>query len=166
MEKGPQKKKTLQAEDISLPLRRELAVQLEERYGWHPQVQRSLADMEVHVLLAADGLFIIEVPLLVQRRGLGGGLPQPGMKQVDAWAMGRTIDPQPGDVVLDPMCGKGTLLLEAAIWWPEARYVGCDTDEAQLEACQQNAAYIGAEVATHLADVPEAWESELLRKGS
>ncbi|CAE7222894.1 THUMPD2, partial [Symbiodinium sp. CCMP2456] len=53
----------------------------------------------------------------------------------------------------DPMCGKGTLLLEAAIWWPEARYVGCDTDEAQLEACQQNAAYIGAEVATHLADV-------------
>ena len=33
----------------------------------------------------------------------------------------------PGDVVLDPMCGKGTLLAEAAIWWPEGRYIGCET---------------------------------------
>ncbi|CAE7390522.1 THUMPD2 [Symbiodinium natans] len=139
--------------DISLPLRRELAVQLEERYGWHPQVQRGRADMEVHVLLAHDGQVGIEVPLLVQRRGLAGGLPQPGMKQVEAWAIGQTLNLRPGDVVLDPMCGKGTLLLEAAIWWPEARYVGCDADAAQLEACRENADYLGVQVATHVADV-------------
>ena len=41
-------------------------------------------------------------------------------------ALGPTIT-SPGDVVLDPMCGKGTLLAEAAIWWPEGRYIGCET---------------------------------------
>eukprot|EP00435_Cladocopium_sp_Y103_P034242 s1348_g8.t2 len=104
-----------------------LAVQLEELQGWQPEVKRSEAELELHVMLGLDGRILLEVPLLVQRIGLLGGLQQPGMKQVEAWAVAKSLDIQPGDVVLDPMCGKGTLLAEAAIWWPEGRYIGCET---------------------------------------
>ncbi|CAL1154733.1 unnamed protein product [Cladocopium goreaui] len=139
-------------EDLSLALRRALAVQLEELQGWRPEVKRSEAELELHVMLGLDGRILLEVPLLVQRIGLLGGLQQPGMKQVEAWAVAKSLDIQPGDVVLDPMCGKGTLLAEAAIWWPEGRYIGCDTDALQLESCRENHRHLRVEVETHLAD--------------
>ena len=43
-----------------------------------------------------DGRILLEVPLLVQRIGLLGGLQQPGMKQVEAWAVAKSLDIQPG----------------------------------------------------------------------
>eukprot|EP00913_Durusdinium_trenchii_P017983 g16900.t1 len=112
--------------DVSLPLRRALATQLEETFGWTPEVVRSEAEMELQVVLGEDGRILVEIPLLVQTRGLSGGLPFPGMKQVEAWVLAKALQLQPGEVVLDPMCGKGTLLCEAAIWWPEASFIGCD----------------------------------------
>ncbi|CAJ1403178.1 unnamed protein product [Effrenium voratum] len=138
-------------EDLSLKLRRALALRLEASRNWAPEVLRSAADLELHVVLGAGGKVLLEVPLLVQQRGLAGGLPQPGMKQVEAWAVAKSLDIQAADLVLDPMCGKGTLLAEASIWWP-ARYVGCDTDAAQLAACRENHRYLSAEVETHVAN--------------
>eukprot|EP00930_Biecheleria_cincta_P030363 TRINITY_DN21031_c0_g1_i1.p1 TRINITY_DN21031_c0_g1~~TRINITY_DN21031_c0_g1_i1.p1 ORF type:complete len:363 (-),score=64.31 TRINITY_DN21031_c0_g1_i1:94-1182(-) len=142
------------AEDISLPLRRELALCLEKLHGWVPEVHRSAADLELQVILCNDGNIVLEVPILVQRRALGlaGGLPRPGMKQVEAWAIAKSLEPLRGEVVLDPMCGKGTLLAEAANWWPDAHYVGCDSDWSQLEASQENFAYLSVHVETHLAN--------------
>jgi len=46
--------------------------------------------------LGLDGRILLEVPLLVQRIGLLGGLQQPGMKQVEAWAVAKSLDIQPG----------------------------------------------------------------------
>ena len=43
-----------------------------------------------------------------------------------------------GDVVLDPMCGVGTTLIEAAVERPDAFYIGADVDSRQLEACADN----------------------------
>eukprot|EP00510_Aplanochytrium_minuta_P009401 CAMPEP_0184055830 /NCGR_PEP_ID=MMETSP0956-20121227/7404_1 /TAXON_ID=627963 /ORGANISM="Aplanochytrium sp, Strain PBS07" /LENGTH=264 /DNA_ID=CAMNT_0026349717 /DNA_START=772 /DNA_END=1566 /DNA_ORIENTATION=- len=37
------------------------------------------------------------------------------------------------------MCGKGVPLIEAAICWPEAHYVGCDSNLLQLELAKENA---------------------------
>ncbi|XP_027721167.1 THUMP domain-containing protein 2 isoform X2 [Vombatus ursinus] len=37
-----------------------------------------------------------------------------------------------GAVVLDPMCGLGTILLEAAKEWPNASYLGADVSDSQL----------------------------------
>eukprot|EP00434_Breviolum_minutum_P044126 symbB.v1.2.039372.t1/scaffold6512.1/size17487/1 len=140
-------------DDVSLALRRELALCLQEQHGWVAQVKRSKADLELHVLLGLDGRILLEVPLLVQRIGLSGGLPQPGMKQVEAWAVAKSLKLEKGDVVLDPMCGKGTLLAEAAIWWPEAHYIGCDTSTEQLEACRENHRHLRVELEMHVADV-------------
>ena len=38
-----------------------------------------------------------------------------GMHHVEAWAIARSLDVQPGETVLDPMCGKGTILAEAGL---------------------------------------------------
>ncbi|CAK9099342.1 unnamed protein product [Durusdinium trenchii] len=139
--------------DVSLPLRRALATQLEETFGWTPEVVRSEAEMELQVVLGEDGRILVEIPLLVQTRGLSGGLPFPGMKQVEAWVLAKALQLQPGEVVLDPMCGKGTLLCEAAIWWPEASFIGCDVEAQQLEKCLANHRYLGlTELVVHQAD--------------
>ncbi len=45
---------------------------------------------------------------------------------------------QPGDVVCDPMCGLGTILIEAAKSWPLATYLAMDKDPLQLEGCSEN----------------------------
>ncbi|XP_037984627.1 THUMP domain-containing protein 2 isoform X2 [Motacilla alba alba] len=43
-----------------------------------------------------------------------------------------------GALVLDPMCGLGTILLEAAKEWPEACYWGADISDSQLEGADGN----------------------------
>nr|XP_014348306.1 PREDICTED: THUMP domain-containing protein 2 [Latimeria chalumnae] len=43
-----------------------------------------------------------------------------------------------GAVVLDPMCGLGTILIEAAKEWPNAHFVGVDIDELQLQGACRN----------------------------
>lgn len=45
---------------------------------------------------------------------------------------------QAGSLVLDPMCGLGTILLEAAKEWPEAYYWGADISDSQLEGADGN----------------------------
>ncbi|WP_350274355.1 methyltransferase domain-containing protein [Kribbella sp. HUAS MG21] len=57
-----------------------------------------------------------------------------------AAAMARLAGLAPGQDVLDPFCGAGTLLLEAQLLEPRARYVGLDRDPAALAAARDNAA--------------------------
>lgn len=56
-----------------------------------------------------------------------------------AAAMARLAQLAPGQVVLDPFCGAGTLLLEAHELEPRARYVGLDRDPAAIAAARANA---------------------------
>lgn len=56
-----------------------------------------------------------------------------------AAAMTRLADIGPGHTVLDPCCGAGTLLIEAALAHPEAaRYQGYDIDPTALAAARAN----------------------------
>ncbi|GAA4564135.1 methyltransferase domain-containing protein [Planotetraspora kaengkrachanensis] len=57
-----------------------------------------------------------------------------------AAAMARMAGIRPGDTVLDPCCGAGTLLAEAAAQQPEARYVGVDLSAEAVRAAQGNTA--------------------------
>ncbi|XP_025750439.2 THUMP domain-containing protein 2 isoform X2 [Manacus vitellinus] len=60
------------------------------------------------------------------------------MKQC-GWRAGlRDPDLEAGAFVLDPMCGLGTILLEAAKEWPEACYWGADISDSQLEGADVN----------------------------
>ncbi|GAA3927083.1 methyltransferase domain-containing protein [Actinomadura viridis] len=56
-----------------------------------------------------------------------------------AAAMAQLAGIQPGHTVLDPCCGAGTLLIEAAHLHPDARFQGFDNDPAALQAARTNA---------------------------
>ncbi|MBB5835210.1 methyltransferase domain-containing protein [Kribbella italica] len=59
-----------------------------------------------------------------------------------AAAMAQLAGLEPGQVVLDPFCGAGTILIEAQRLEPGAEYVGADHAEASLRAAERNAASI------------------------
>ncbi|MFI0418304.1 TRM11 family SAM-dependent methyltransferase [Spongiactinospora sp. 9N601] len=60
-----------------------------------------------------------------------------------AAAMARLADIRPGDVVADPCCGAGTLLIEAARLQPDAVPRGYDLDPTALHAARANASAAG-----------------------
>ncbi|MFV2109746.1 methyltransferase domain-containing protein [Micromonospora sp. LOL_015] len=64
-----------------------------------------------------------------------------------AAAMALLADVRPTDSVLDPCCGTGTILIEAAELAPRARLIGMDHDPRALAAATANAAQM-ATVAT------------------
>lgn len=47
-----------------------------------------------------------------------------------------------GDVVLDPMCGAGTLLIEAYMTQPYAIYLGGDHDSGQITKSVSNTQHL------------------------
>uniref|UniRef100_A0A663N5B1 U6 snRNA (guanine-N(2))-methyltransferase THUMPD2 n=1 Tax=Athene cunicularia TaxID=194338 RepID=A0A663N5B1_ATHCN len=61
-----------------------------------------------------------------------------GLRSTIAWAMASLAEISAGAFVLDPMCGLGTLLLEAAKEWPVTCYWGADISDSQLEGADVN----------------------------
>ncbi|XP_037663243.1 THUMP domain-containing protein 2 isoform X2 [Choloepus didactylus] len=55
-----------------------------------------------------------------------------GLRSTVAWALASLAEIKAGAFVLDPMCGFGTILLEAAKEWPDVYYVGADVSDSQL----------------------------------
>jgi len=115
-----------------------LASALERVHSWKPQVR--CPDFEVRLLLN-DAEVLVDVPLLVQPAvPTGGGqLVEAGLAAPVAWALARSAELKPGERVLDPMCGKGVILIEAALSWPSCKYLGSDLDEEQLSGARRNA---------------------------
>ncbi|MBF6329591.1 methyltransferase domain-containing protein [Nocardia transvalensis] len=55
-----------------------------------------------------------------------------------ASAMAHLADIRPGNQVLDPCCGAGTLLIEASLLQPTASYTGFDLNPTAIQAAQRN----------------------------
>jgi len=96
-------------------------------------------DLEVRVLLS-DADVLVDLPILVQSSVRTGGseVCAAGMSAHVAWALARCAELQPGERVLDPMCGAGVILVEAAMCWPNCSYIGVDIDESQLLCASSN----------------------------
>ncbi|CAL1134105.1 unnamed protein product [Cladocopium goreaui] len=120
---------------------------LAEAMDW--QVDLHDYDLEVVVHLNDDHL-IVGLPLL-ERSGQQAQFALPGLSQPVAWAMARTVEPLCGEVVIDPMCGSGIVLFEAAQCWQGAYYLGFDQDRQQLERSTSNLKLLAADVAQSLS---------------
>jgi len=60
-----------------------------------------------------------------------------------AHCIGRRANIQPGDVVLDPCCGSGTIPIECAMCWKGAVYCGGDIDPESVKRSYTNAKHCG-----------------------
>lgn len=69
-----------------------------------------------------------------------------------AAALARLAAPQPGEQVLDPFCGDGTIAIEAALAFPAAHLAGSDIDQTRLANAERNAARAGAHVSWRRQD--------------
>jgi tRNA (guanine6-N2)-methyltransferase len=84
-----------------------------------------------------------------------------------AAAMAWLAQPQPTDVVLDPMCGAGTLVIERALLGPLARATGGDIRPEAVEMARRNARAAGIAADWHEWDarslpLPDAGVTTLL----
>ena len=73
-----------------------------------------------------------------------------------AAALARLTAPAGGEHVLDPFCGDGTLAIEAALAYPDARVTGTDIDPARVANARANAQRAGVAVEFAVADAGEA----------
>eukprot|EP00927_Polykrikos_kofoidii_P022498 TRINITY_DN20973_c0_g1_i1.p1 TRINITY_DN20973_c0_g1~~TRINITY_DN20973_c0_g1_i1.p1 ORF type:complete len:966 (-),score=113.98 TRINITY_DN20973_c0_g1_i1:97-2574(-) len=116
-----------------------LAARLTKTRGWRAQVRQP--DLEVRVLLG-DADLLVDFPMLFQPavRVGGGEICDAGMSPHVAWALARSAEPRAGECLLDPMCGRAVILIEAATTWPELHCCGVDLDAQQLLGAERNVA--------------------------
>ena len=60
------------------------------------------------------------------------------VKRIASFFLVRSLYIQQGDKILDPICGRGHFLVEAAKYWPSASYYGVDTSIPHLEHAEMN----------------------------
>lgn len=65
------------------------------------------------------------------------------MNATVAHAMALLTAPHPDDIVFNPCCGSGTLLIERGLIAPAARLLGCDIEPAVLACARENALAAG-----------------------
>ena len=97
-------------------------------------------ELDLRVLLEDDwallGLRLGALPL--HRRAYKVASRPGSLKPPVAYCLGLLAALAPGDVVLDPACGAGTILVEAAALVPSGVVCGGDLDPSALETAQAN----------------------------
>lgn len=73
--------------------------------------------------------------------------------------------PKPDEVVLDPMCGTGTLLIERGTLLPTKAAFGFDIDRDAVSLARANAERAGIEIKCELGDTTQSRTLTSLRRG-
>lgn len=137
-------------------IKRNVAAAISAQYGLHYTADDRLADLNLRVFieheLAYVGLRLAKSPLhergykVVERAG--------ALKPSVAAAMLRLAGVQPGARLLDPCCGSGTIVIEAALAGCAAQ--GGDSDPEAVAAARANAQAAGRAVPL------EVWDAQAL----
>ncbi|XP_066055532.1 THUMP domain-containing protein 2 [Chamaea fasciata] len=114
---------------------RAIGVTLVKQCGWRADLRDP--DLEIFVHLN-DTQSVVGIPLFRLPLANREYIKTAGLRSTVAWAMASLAEISAGALVLDPMCGLGTILLEAAKEWPEACYWGADISDSQLEGADGN----------------------------
>ncbi|NXS92340.1 THUM2 protein, partial [Jacana jacana] len=114
---------------------RAIGVALMKQCGWRVDLRDP--DMEIFVHLN-DIHTVVGIPLFRLPLANREYIKTAGLRSTVAWAMASLAEISVSAFVLDPMCGLGTILLEAAKEWPEACYWGADISDSQLEGADMN----------------------------
>uniref|UniRef100_UPI00398EB57A THUMP domain-containing protein 2 n=1 Tax=Pristiophorus japonicus TaxID=55135 RepID=UPI00398EB57A len=122
----------------SQELGRAIGVALGREMGWKAELRNPMLEVYVHLsdIHCVVGIPIVRLPLASRDY-----IKSAGLRSTVAWAMAYLADIKAGSLVLDPMCGLGTILLEAAKEWPNAYYHGIDNTDSQLQMASANVCF-------------------------
>ncbi|XP_050988624.1 THUMP domain-containing protein 2 [Labeo rohita] len=124
-------------------LSRIIGMAIKEDLGWKVDLREPV--LEVNVYLSDDHC-IVGIPLLKNPLASRSYMKHNGLRSTIAWAMSSLCPKKLNDcVILDPMCGVGAVLLEAAQEYSNAVFLGMDTDVSQLEKAAENIKASGME---------------------
>ncbi|KAL7987262.1 hypothetical protein Chor_006181 [Crotalus horridus] len=112
-----------------------IGIALMKNFGWKANLRNP--DLEIFVHLN-DIYSVIGIPLFRLPLASRAYIKTAGLRSTIAWAMTSLAEIKAGAFVLDPMCGLGTILLEAATEWPNVYYFGSDISDSQLQGAYSN----------------------------
>ena len=128
----------------SMELARQAGGALHDRFQCKVDLKNH--DLDVHVDVF-DRTCIVSVPLTkgslnrLRRRVFS---PRIGLQPVLAFCLLQLADLEDGEgAILDPFCGAGTILLEAAELYPHLQLHGSDTNEDAIAGATENARSLG-----------------------
>nr|KAF6430394.1 THUMP domain containing 2 [Molossus molossus] len=123
--------KTLSAQEVG----RIIGIALMKQFGWKADLRSPNLEIFIHLndIYSVMGIPVFRVPLASRAY-----IKTAGLRSTVAWAMASVAEIKAGAFVLDPMCGLGTILLEAAKEWPDVYYVGADVSDSQLRGACDN----------------------------
>ncbi|XP_025061473.1 THUMP domain-containing protein 2 isoform X1 [Alligator sinensis] len=114
---------------------RMIGVTLLKQFGWKADLRNP--DLEIFVHLN-DEYSVVGIPVFRLPLSNREYIKTAGLRSTIAWAMASLAEISAGAFVLDPMCGLGTILLEAAKEWPNVHYLGTDISDSQLQGACEN----------------------------
>ncbi|XP_023072053.1 THUMP domain-containing protein 2 isoform X4 [Piliocolobus tephrosceles] len=119
-----------------------IGIAIMKHFGWKADLRNPKLEIFIHLndVYSVVGIPVFRVPLASRAY-----IKTAGLRSTIAWAMASLADIKAGAFVLDPMCGLGTILLEAAKEWPDVYYVGADVSDSQLLGTWDNLKAAGLE---------------------
>ncbi|XP_044516571.1 THUMP domain-containing protein 2 [Gracilinanus agilis] len=123
--------KTFTTEEVG----RVIGIALIKQFGWKADLRNPKLEIFIHLndIYSVVGIPVFRLPLASRAY-----IKVAGLRATIAWTMASLAEINVGAVVLDPMCGLGTILLEAAKEWPNAYYLGADVSDSQLSGAYDN----------------------------
>uniref|UniRef100_UPI00358E606B THUMP domain-containing protein 2-like n=1 Tax=Myxine glutinosa TaxID=7769 RepID=UPI00358E606B len=113
----------------------QLGLALTREFGWKADLRKPQLEVIAHL---NNDIFIVGFPLTRVSLANRSWCRCPGLRPTVAHAIAVLAGVQSGAKVLDPMCGSGTILLEATMEWKSAYYMGADIDCSQLSSASSN----------------------------
>ncbi|XP_030050520.1 THUMP domain-containing protein 2-like [Microcaecilia unicolor] len=92
-----------------------VGIGLIKEFGWKADLRNPYLEIFVHL---NDSYCVVGFPVLRHPLASREYIQRPGLRSTVAWAMASLAEINSGAFVLDPMCGFGTILMEAAKEWP------------------------------------------------
>ncbi|GFO48711.1 THUMP domain-containing protein 2 [Plakobranchus ocellatus] len=124
-------------------LSHDIGWRIEQASGWKIELRKPNIEVCVHI---NDEHVTVGVPLTRQPLSQRHYIQDSGLRAPVAWIMCYLADIQSGDIVMDPMCGKATVLLEGFSNWQDAFYLGSDISQCQTNSAVQNIAWSGLRI--------------------
>ncbi|KAH3846014.1 hypothetical protein DPMN_088310 [Dreissena polymorpha] len=135
---------------LKLDLKRtssQMAVLISRLLGWRADPRNPQFEVNIHL---NDSSLTVGMPLTEKPLSQRSYIKHCGLRTTVAWIMADLLAIEPEDRVLDPMCGAGTILIEAAVNWKCGTYLGIDKDMAQLCLTWENLQDTRIPVSIHL----------------